>query len=108
MERLVVNLVDNALKFTPTGGEVAISVLRDGSKAKLSVQDSGVGIPADALPHVFDRFYQVDAARSQAHDGAGLGLSFVKWIAERHAGTVDVVSRAGHGTIFTVNLPIHV
>jgi signal transduction histidine kinase len=106
MERLLLNLVDNAVKFTLPGGAVAILVTRDGSMVRLVVQDSGVGIPANALPLVFDRFYRVDSAGSLAQDGAGLGLTFVKWIAERHAGTVDVLSREGRGTTFTVSLPI--
>jgi signal transduction histidine kinase len=67
-----------------------------------------VGIPADALPHVFDRFYRADPSRCRSHDGAGLGLSLVKWIVECHAGTVDVASRQGHGTTVTVRLPIAV
>jgi len=83
-----------------------VLLARDGAMARLVVQDSGLGIPADALPHVFDRFYRVDSARSRAQDGAGLGLTFVKWIAERHAGTVDVLSREGRGSTFTVSLPI--
>jgi heavy metal sensor kinase len=106
MERLVLNLADNAVKFTPRGGAVAVSVTRERTSATLVVRDSGIGIPADALPHVFDRFYRVDSARSRSQDGAGLGLSLVKWIATQHGGTVDVVSLPGHGSSFTVTLPI--
>jgi heavy metal sensor kinase len=105
MERLLINLVDNALKFTPPGGSVAVSVTRDAAAVNLAVRDSGVGISSDALPYLFDRFYRVDSARSPSQDGAGLGLSLVKWIAERHGGTIDVATRPGAGSTFTVSLP---
>jgi heavy metal sensor kinase len=107
MERLLLNLVDNALKFTPPGGEVAVSAKREGAAARLVVRDTGIGIPRDALPHVFDRFYRGDSARPPSQEGAGLGLSLVRWIAEHHGGIVDVASRQGHGSTFTVNLPIN-
>ena len=106
IERLLLNLVDNALKFTPPGGTVAVAVSRGADAATLTVRDSGVGIPADALPHLFEAFYQVDSARPPSRDGAGLGLSLVKWIVERHAGTIDVASTPGQGSTFTVRLPI--
>jgi signal transduction histidine kinase len=105
IERLVLNLVDNALKFTPSGGAVAVSVAQERRAVALVVRDTGIGIPADALPHVFERFYRADAARSRSQDGAGLGLSLVKWIVERHEGTIDVVSNPGHGTTVTVRFP---
>lgn len=106
MERLLLNLVDNAIKFTKPGGAITVFVTRAGSTATLAVQDSGIGIAADALPHVFDRFYRADASRSSATDGAGLGLSLVKWIADRHGATIDVASRPGNGSTFTLKLPI--
>ena len=106
IERLLLNLADNALKFTPAGGTVGVSVAREGSIATLSVRDTGVGIPAAALPHLFEPFYQVDSARSPSQDGAGLGLSLVKWIVERHAAKIDVASALGHGSTFTVRLPV--
>lgn len=106
MERLLLNLVDNAIKFTRPGGAIAVCVRRAGGTARLAVNDSGIGIAADALPHVFDRFYRADASRSSAIDGAGLGLSLVKWIADRHGATIDVASRAGIGSTFTLKLPI--
>lgn len=106
IQRLVLNLVDNALKFTPSAGAVTVAVTVEERTARLTVRDTGVGIPADALPHVFDRFFRADSARSRSQDGAGLGLSLVKWIVERHEGTIDVASRQGHGTTVTVTLPI--
>jgi signal transduction histidine kinase len=106
IERLVLNLVDNALKFTPSGGAVTVAVTVEERTARLTVRDTGVGIPAGALPHVFDRFFRADSARSRSQDGAGLGLSLVKWIVERHEGTIDVASRQGHGTTFSVIFPI--
>ncbi len=106
MERLLLNLVDNAIKFTPPGGAVTVWVTRAGGAPTLAVHDSGIGIPPDALPHVFDRFYRADASRSPAADGAGLGLSLVKWIADQHGATIDVASRPGQGSTFTVKLPI--
>ena len=99
IERLLLNLLDNAIKFTRPGGAIAISVTRSGGMARLAVQDSGIGISADALPHIFERFYRADPSRSSATDGAALGLSLVKWIADRHAATIDVASRPGHGTL---------
>ena len=104
MERLLVNLIDNSLKFTPAGGRVEVRVDYASDAAVLTVRDTGIGIPQDALPHVFERFYRADSARSPEVDGAGLGLALVKWIAERHDGTVDIVSDEGHGTIVTVRL----
>ena len=70
------------------------------------VSDTGVGIPADALPHVFERFFRGDPSRSPSVEGAGLGLTLVKWIADRHAGRVEVASAAGHGSTFTIVLPL--
>jgi heavy metal sensor kinase len=106
MERLLLNLVDNAIKFTRPGGAIAVCVTRAGGAATLAVHDSGIGITPEALPHVFDRFYRADASRSSATDGAGLGLSLVKWIADRHGATIDVASRPGNGSTFTLKLPI--
>jgi signal transduction histidine kinase len=106
MERLLLNLVDNAIKFTGPGGAINVSVTREGGMATLVVHDSGIGIEADALPRVFDRFYRTDASRASATGGAGLGLSLVKWIADRHGATIDVKSRPRHGSTFTLKLPV--
>ena len=98
-------LVDNAIKYTDPGGEIRISVSRDGEFARLSVSDNGIGISPSILPHVFDRFVRADESRTRATGGAGLGLSIAQWIAMRHNGHVEVLSREGVGTRITLVLP---
>ena len=105
LERLLINLLDNAIKYTATGGRVAVAVMRQDGAARLTVSDTGVGITPEALPHVFERFFRGDASRSSSVEGAGLGLTLVKWIAERHGGRLDVASVAGEGSTFTLSLP---
>jgi heavy metal sensor kinase len=105
LERLLINLLDNALKFTRADGRVVLSVAREGALARITVRDTGIGIAPAALPHIFDRFYRADASRSSRVEGAGLGLSLVRWIVERHQGRVEVESRVGEGSTFTVWLP---
>ncbi len=104
LQRLFANLIDNALKFTPRGGRVAVAVTTDGRKATLLVSDTGCGIAKDDLPHVFDRFYRSD--RSRNIPGNGLGLSLVKAIATLYGGNVSIRSEPG-GTIVSVVLPVH-
>jgi signal transduction histidine kinase len=103
IERLLSNLVSNAVKYTPSGGKVEVSVTGEGDRVRLVVADNGVGIAPDHLPHIFDRFYRVPSADPEK--GLGLGLSFVVWIVKAHDGTIDVQSEPGKGTTFTVNLP---
>jgi len=105
LERLLLNLLDNAMKFTPEGGRVVVRVCRDGDRARVEVADTGIGMTPDVVAHVFERFYQADLSRSSASDGAGLGLSLVKWIVDRHHGTITVDSRPDHGSTFRVTLP---
>ena len=102
LEQAVQNLASNALRHTPPGGTVRLGASRENGEVKLTVADNGVGIPAQHLPHVFDRFYKADQSRSQA--GSGLGLSIVKAIIDRHGGTVSVRSEQGAGTVFTILL----
>jgi heavy metal sensor kinase len=106
MKQVVVNLLDNAIKYTPPGGNIGISVGVSGGRAILEVEDNGIGIPAEALPHIFDRFFRVDKARSREMGGAGLGLSIVKSICTAHGGKVDFTSEEGRGSRFRVELPL--
>lgn len=106
LQQVVVNLVANAIKYTPEAGEVAVSVGRYDRTAVLEVSDNGMGIPAPALPHVFERFYRADKARSRNSGGAGLGLAIVKAICTAHGAAIKVSSKEGHGSRFTVELPL--
>lgn len=104
LRQLVVIVLDNAIKFTPTGGRVSLRVRADDGRATLAVEDTGVGIPPDELPHVFDRFYRGGGARAGG-DGAGLGLSIARWIAEAHGGTIEIASAVAQGTRVVIRLP---
>jgi heavy metal sensor kinase len=106
LERLLLNLLDNAIKFTPSHGRIVVRVRCENGDARVDVSDTGAGIAADALPHLFERFYRVDPARSTRADGAGLGLALARWIADRHDATITVTSRPGEGSTFTVRLPL--
>ncbi len=110
--RLTLNLIDNAIKYTPEGGEVRVRLSSTRSsggsserQALLEVSDTGIGISAADIPRIFDRFYRVDKARSRSQGGSGLGLAICRWIVEAHGGRIDVQSRPGAGTTFTVRLP---
>jgi signal transduction histidine kinase len=103
LEQATANLLDNAIKYTPPGGHVAVDIRRDEAAARLTVRDDGPGIPGDELPRIWDRLFRGD--RSRAERGLGLGLSLVKAIVEAHGGTVTVESEAGKGSAFTVSLP---
>lgn len=105
LKQLFLNLMDNAIKYTPSGGQVTLSFGRQGDWVRVSVADTGIGIPAKDLPHIFDRFYRVDRARSREKGGTGLGLAICKWIAEAHGGRIEVQSQVGKGSTFTVWLP---
>jgi heavy metal sensor kinase len=102
--QLVLNLLDNAIKNTPSGGMVTAGWGIDDARAQLWVRDTGVGIAPEHVPHIFDRFYRVDKARSRSEGGAGLGLSICRWIAEAHGGSIAVESEPGRGSTFTVVL----
>jgi signal transduction histidine kinase len=102
---VLVNLIDNALRHTPAGGRVEVSVVGGEAATSLVVRDTGVGIPFNDLRHIFDRFYVVDRSRSRETAGTGLGLSIVKQIVEAHGGTVGVESEFGLGATFTCVFP---
>ena len=105
IERVLTNLIGNALRHTPEGGQVTIDAQRRDGKVRVSVSDTGEGIPAEHLPRVFERFYRGEKSRSRASGGAGLGLAIAKGIVEAHGGTIEVSSRVGEGSTFTFTLP---
>jgi heavy metal sensor kinase len=107
IRQLLLNLVTNAVKYTPEGGSVSLGLSEQPEVVTLTVGDTGIGIAAGDLPHIFDRFWRADPARSREGErpGSGLGLAITKWIAEAHGGTITVQSRPGRGTSFTVTLP---
>lgn len=105
LKQLILNLASNAIKYTPAGGTVKLRLSHKDDLAIIEVSDTGIGIPTEDIPFIFDRFYRVDKARSRGLGGTGLGLSIVKWIAEVHGGEVTVNSSVGQGTTFIVSLP---
>ena len=106
LHQLLVILLDNAMKYTPTPGEIQLMAAKQGNSVVIAVQDSGQGIATDDLPRVFDRFYRSDKARSREKGGTGLGLSIAKWIVEQHGGKISVDSKVGGGTKFSMVFPI--
>lgn len=105
MEELLINLIDNAIKYNKPGGCVKVAFAEDGDYALIKVSDTGVGIPKEDIPRVFERFYRVDKSRSKKTGGTGLGLAIVKHIAEVHNGSVSIESKEGEGSTFTVRIP---
>jgi signal transduction histidine kinase len=106
LRRLFLILLDNAVKYTPTGGSVRVTASSVGADAVVEVRDTGAGISAAELPHLFERFYRIGNDRSRATGGVGLGLSIAKWIASRHRGDISVESHPGAGSTFRVRLPL--
>ena len=96
------NLVSNAIRFTPSGGNVVVGVRRAGDGYNLTVTDNGTGIADEHLPHLFDRFYRAEQSRSRTTGGSGLGLAITKHLAEAHGGRITVTSRLGSGSTFTI------
>ncbi|MEO8593315.1 MAG: ATP-binding protein [Candidatus Solibacter sp.] len=105
LRRLTINLLENAVRYTPAGGKVSAALERQGSEVRLVVADTGVGIAREDAARVFERFYRAGEARSRKDGGFGLGLAIVRWIAESHKGTVECASEVGRGSTFTVTLP---
>ncbi len=103
--QIVFNLMENGIKYNTPGGKLTVSLRRAEDNAILEVSDTGVGIPEDAVEHIFERFYRVDKARSRASGGSGLGLSIVRTIVQRNRGQIQVSSAPGQGTTFTVTFP---
>lgn len=111
LAQVFTNLVDNALKFTPAHGQVALNVITAGAEMEISITDTGIGVPKEALPRLFDRFYQVDPSRARGETaairrGAGLGLAIVQEIIQAHDGRINVRSEVGRGTTFVIHLPL--
>jgi heavy metal sensor kinase len=106
LKQVVVNLLDNAIKYTPNGGRIKLKIAQEEGNAVLDVADDGIGIPPEALPHVFKRFFRVDGSRSRDQGGAGLGLSIVKSICDAHGARVEVSSIPGQGSRFRIRQPL--
>jgi signal transduction histidine kinase len=106
LRQLLLNILDNAIRYTPRGGEISVSVQAEGEMAVVSISDTGIGIPSEDLPHIFERFYRVDRARSRSEGGSGLGLAIAKHIAEIHGGRIEIESELGTGSTFRVYLPL--
>jgi heavy metal sensor kinase len=107
LKQVVVNLLDNAIKYTPDGGVVTLQITQEDDYAVLDVADNGIGIPEEALPHIFKRFFRVDGSRSRDQGGAGLGLSIVKSISDAHGARIEVSSTLGRGSRFRLKFPLH-
>jgi signal transduction histidine kinase len=103
---VIQNLIQNAIKYSPSGGRVTVQVERQAANACIRVSDQGIGIPAAALPQLFRRFYRAPNADSQHISGMGIGLYVVKEIVELHGGTVEVASQESQGSTFTISLPL--
>ncbi|MBN1545779.1 MAG: heavy metal sensor histidine kinase [Syntrophaceae bacterium] len=106
LHRMLLNLISNAIKYTPEGGRVEVQLAVVAGSAQIRVVDNGIGIGKEHLPHLFDRFYRVDDVRNRDIGGSGLGLSIVQWIAKAHGGTIQVESQLNHGSVFTLTLPL--
>jgi two-component system phosphate regulon sensor histidine kinase PhoR len=104
LKQVIINLVDNAIHYTPAGGKVFITASESNDHIVLRVNDTGVGIGKEEISRIFERFYRVDKARSRNSGGTGLGLAIVKHLVEAHKGKIDVESKLGHGTSFIVTL----
>lgn len=105
LRQVLLILLDNAIKYTPSGGRIRVAVSRQGARAAISISDSGIGIELEVLPHIFDRFYRGDQARERDQHGSGLGLAIAKWIVDAHRGEIAVTSEPGKGSTFTILLP---
>jgi signal transduction histidine kinase len=106
LRELFMNLLDNAIRYTPSRGAVSVSLRREGQMAVVAITDTGIGIPVGDIPLIFERFYRVDKSRSRDDGSSGLGLAIGRYIAEAHGGKIEVESTAGVGSTFSVWLPL--
>jgi heavy metal sensor kinase len=106
LRQLFINILENAVRYTPANGNIVVSLVQKDANAVVTIADTGIGIPPEHLPHIFERFYRVDKARARADGGVGLGLAIAKIIAESHKGTIAVASEVGKGTTFTISIPL--
>jgi two-component system phosphate regulon sensor histidine kinase PhoR len=106
VHQVLFNLMDNAVRFTPSGGEVTVSAERHNGSVEISVADTGVGISPEHLPRLFERFYRVDTARSRDDGGTGIGLAIARSVVEAHGGHLEARSELGKGSVFTFDLPV--
>jgi heavy metal sensor kinase len=106
LRQLFINILENAVRYTPVDGQISVSLVKQESDAVISISDTGIGISPEHLPHIFERFYRVDKARARADGGVGLGLAIAKIIAESHKGTIGVESELGKGTTFRISIPL--
>ena len=105
LEKIVGNVIANAIKFTPPDGRIDVSASQEDDMVTVRISDTGIGIPAEQLPHIFDRFYQVDGSATRRHQGLGLGLALVRELINRHGGDVTASSDSGNGTTFVLRFP---
>jgi signal transduction histidine kinase len=108
LRQLFTNILENAVRYTPAGGKISVSLLEKESNAVVSISDNGIGIPPEHVPHIFERFHRVDKARARADGGVGLGLAIAKIIAESHKGKIEVENELKNGTTFIVSIPVKV
>ena len=106
IEKIITNVLSNAFKFTPEGGRIDVAVTRGEGYAKVSISDTGIGIPEEKIPKIFDRFYQVDGSHTREQEGTGIGLSLTKELVELHKGKIEVESTEGKGTTFVIRIPL--
>jgi len=103
--RLIINLIDNAIRYNKKGGRVSVSINRENDFAKIIVEDNGIGMSEEVIPYIFNRFYQVE--KSRGNIGTGLGLSIVKWIVDLHKGEINIESKVNQGSKFVIKLPLN-
>jgi heavy metal sensor kinase len=106
LRQLFINILENAIRYTPNDGNISVSAAKKDENALVAISDTGIGIPPEHLPHIFERFYRVDKARSRAEGGVGLGLAIAKYIAESHGGKIELESQVGKGTTFKITIPL--